>query len=503
MRAERPPTEDRMQGTGTWLHRLASLLVAVSLIASAGLAAAAEQAGTKRQGLAHGIDRPWSGDLDGMLERRQVRLLVVPSKTFFFVDKGQQRGLSHDRGKAFEEALNRKLGKKGRSRVEVVFVPVSRDDLLPALIQGRGDIAAANLTITPERQAWVDFSAPLWSDVDEIVVTGPDSPPITSLDDLSGREIFVRLSSSYFQSLWHLNESFGRAGKAPVRVKPAPEQLEDEDLLEMVNAGLTPIAIVDRYKAEFWAQILPGLVLHPDVTVRSDADVAWAFRKGSPQLAAALDEFARSHGKGTLFGNAKFREYLKNVQYVKAATSREEIGKFLRTIQIFQTYADRYEFDWLLLAAQGYQESRLDQQVKSRVGALGVMQLMPATGKEMGVGDVRQIEANIHAGAKYMRKLIDDYFPDPELDDLNRCLFAFAGYNAGPNRIARLRVKAADRGLDPDVWFGNVEQVVAEEVGQEPVRYVANIFKYYIAYQLVVEQQAERERALRSAAPAP
>lgn len=491
-----------MECAGTWRSRAITVLAALCGVASAGLAVAAEESAKAPQGLEHGIDRPWSGDLDGMLERRIVRLLVVPSKTFFFVDKGQQRGLSHDRGKAFEETLNRNLG-KGKPRVEVVFVPVSRDDLLPALIQGRGDIAAANLTITPERQAWVDFSAPLWSDVDEIVITGPESPTIASLDDLAGKEVFVRLSSSYFQSLWHLNEWLGKAGKPPVRVKPAPEQLEDEDLLEMVNAGLIPIAIVDRYKAEFWAQILPDLVLHPDVTVRSDADIAWAFRKNSPQLAAALGEFARTHGKGTLFGNAKFREYLKNAGYVKAATSREEVGKFLRTIQIFQTYADRYDFDWLLLAAQGYQESRLDQGVKSRVGAVGVMQLMPATGKEMGVGDVRQIEPNIHAGAKYMRKLIDDYFPDPHLDDLNRTLFAFAGYNAGPNRIARLRVETAERGLDPDVWFGNVEQVVAEKVGQEPVRYVANIFKYYVAYQLVVEQQAERERALKASAPAP
>lgn len=477
-----------------WLPLSISLtLAAVAARAQApDVSEAADPDGPTR--IEHGIDRPWTGDLDAMVERRLIRMLVVPSRTFYFVDKGQQRGLSYDQGRAFEDELNKSLGKK-HLRVEVVFVPVARDDLLPALLQGRGDVAVASLTITPERQQWVDFSAPLWTDVDEIVVTGPASPAVAGLGDLSGQELFVRLSSSYFQSLWHLNEWFGQTGKPPVRVKPAPEQLEDEDLLEMVNAGLLPYAIVDDFKASFWAQVLPKLVLHPEVSVRSGGEVAWAFRKDSPQLKAAVDAFAARHGKGTLFGNTKFKEYLKSTKYVRDATSQEELAKLLRTIQFFQTYAAQYDFDWLMLAAQGYQESRLDQNVKSRVGAIGVMQIMPATGKELGVGDIRQTENNIHAGTKYMRQILDRYFSDAQFDELNRCLFAFASYNAGPARVAGLRREAERRGLDPNVWFGNVEQVAAEKIGQETVRYVGNIFKYYVAYQLVVEQQQERERA--------
>ncbi len=445
-------------------------------------------------GLEHGIQKPWTGDLDGMIERRRVRVLVVPSRTFYFVDKGAQRGLSYDAGKALEDDINRQLGKRVL-RVEVVFVPVKPDDLLPALLQGRGDIAAANLTVTPERQLWVDFSAPLWTGVDEVVVTGPASPPIQSLDDLAGQEIFVRLSSSYFQSLWHLNESFARSGKPPVVVKGAPEELEDEDILEMLNAGLVKLAVVDSHKAEFWAKIFPSIRLHPEVAVRKGGETAFAFRKNSPKLAEVVNDFARRHGKGTTFGNAKFREYLKSTKYVESAATQAELAKFLRTIHYFQKYAAQYEFDWLMLAAQGYQESRLDQNVKSPVGAVGVMQVMPATGKELGVGDIRQIEPNIHAGAKYLRTVMDHYFPDARFDPLDGCLFAFASYNAGPNRIAKLRKEAEKRGLDPNVWFDNVELVVAEKVGQETIRYVSNIYKYYVAYQLVVEAQTERERA--------
>ena len=446
------------------------------------------------------IRKPWTGDLDGMAKRRTIRMLVVDSKTFYFVDKGQQRGLSHDLGKAFEEELNRSLGKK-LMKVNVVFLPVSSEDLLPALLEGRGDIAAANLTITPERQQFVEFSEPLWTGVSEVVVTGPASPPIASSDDLAGQEIFVRLSSSYFQSLWHLNERFGKEGKAPVKVKAAPEQLEDEDVLEMLNSGLIRLAVVDSHKAEFWAQMFPNIRLHPEAAVRSGAEIGWAFRKQSPQLAAAVNAFARRHGKGTAFGNAKFKEYLRSTKYVKNAASPEELAKFLRTIQIFQRYAQQYDFDWLMLAAQGYQESRLDQSTKSRVGALGIMQVMPATGKELAVGDIRDLESNIHAGAKYMRTMMDKHFADAELDGLDRQLFAFAAYNAGPNKIAKLRKQAAAMGLDPNVWFDNVELVVAERIGRETVTYVSNIFKYYVAYKLVVDEQNERARAREQAPP--
>ena len=469
-------------------------LVALAALVAAGLAGAARG----EEALAPAAFQPFTGDYDAMVERRRIRVLVVPSRTFYFVDGGTQRGLAYDQGRAFEDQINKKRGKK-HMRVEVMFLPTSFDDLLPALIQGRGDIAIANLTVTPERKEWVDFSAPLWTGVDEIVVTGPGSPPIARVEDLAGQEIFVRLSSSYFQSLWALNLRFGEMGLPPVKVKPAPEQLQDEDLLEMVNAGLVPVVVVDSHKADFWAQILPAIQLHRDVKLREGAEIGWAFRKNSPQLRAAVDAFAKQHGKGTLFGNAKFREYLKNTEYVKNATSQAELVKLLKTIELFQRYADRYDFDWLMLAAQGYQESRLDQNVKSRVGAVGVMQVMPATGKELAVGDIRQIEPNIHAGAKYLRTLIDRYFADAKFDDVNRCLFAFASYNAGPARIAGLRREAEKRGLDSNVWFDSVERLAAEKIGQETVRYVANIYKYYVAYQLVVEQQRARDKALQEA----
>jgi membrane-bound lytic murein transglycosylase MltF len=443
--------------------------------------------------LAH-VETPWKGDLDQMIKRRRIRALVVYSKTFYFLDRGRQRGTTYDTMHAFEDQLNRRLG-TGHLKVQVIFIPVSRDELLPGLAQGRGDIAAANLTITDERRQLVDFSDPLATGVDEIVVTGPKSPPIASAQDLSGQEVFVRKSSSYYESLVSLNVELQKAGKPAVRLKLAPEALEDEDLLEMLNAGLIRLVVVDSHKAEFWAQIFANIHLHPEAAVRTDGDIAWAFRKESPKLKAAVNRFVATHKRGTSFGNQVFNRYLKSTKFVKNALDPAEIAKYERTVTLFRKYGDQYDFDWLMLTAQGYQESQLDNARRSRAGAVGVMQVLPKTGKEMQVGDVHQLDPNIHAGTKYLRFMRDRYFEDAPMDPIDKTLFAFASYNAGPAKIARLRKEAKASGLNPNVWFNNVERVVALRIGRETVTYVSNIFKYYVAYRLLEDERQERESA--------
>ncbi len=359
--------------------------------------------------------------------------------------------------------------------------------MLQALAAGKGDIAASNLTITEERQKLVDFSSPVYRNVSELVVSGPASPAVASVDELAGKEVFVRKSSSYYESLVALNRRFAAEKKPAVIIKEMPETLEDEDLIEMVNAGLIPLIVVDKHKADFWKQIFPKITVHDDVAVRSGGDIAWAIRKGSPQLKAALDDFATRHAKGTAQGNTILTRYLKNTKYVKNAASKSERKKFLALVQYFQKYGDKYHVDWLLMAAQGYQESQLNQAARSPVGAIGVMQVMPATGKELGVGDITKTEPNIHAGVKYMRWMIDKYYGNEPMTQLDKALFAFASYNAGAGRISQLRKEAAKRGLDPNVWFDNVEYVAAEKIGAETVTYVSNIYKYYIAYRLIME----------------
>ena len=442
----------------------------------------------------------WTDDFDGMKDRRLVRMLVAYSKTFYFIDKGTQRGSTYELGILLEKALN--AGTKDRARpIRVVFIPTSRDQLLPALAAGRGDIAAANLTITPERLELVDFSAPIAGDVSEILVTPAGTTAPASAEGLSGAKVHVRRSSSYYSSLVRLNTRLKALGKAPVEIVPADENLEDEDILEMVNAGLIPATIVDSHIATFWKQIFETIELHPDVRVREGGEVAWAIRKDSPQFKQVVDAFIAKNRKGSATGNDILNRYLKSTKWVKNATADADMKRLREVTNLFKKYSDQYGFDWLLVAAQGYQESGLDQSTRSRVGAIGVMQVMPATARDRNVNipNIHELEPNIHAGVKYLRFMVNEYFDEPGIDRVNRHLFAFASYNAGPNRIQRLRRVAADEGLDPNKWFNNVEVVVAREVGRETVQYVSNIYKYYLAYKLVVEQTREREAAKKSA----
>jgi membrane-bound lytic murein transglycosylase MltF len=208
-----------------------------------------------------------------------------------------------------------------------------------------------------------------------------------------------------------------------------------------------------------------------------------------------VNDWLRKHGKGDAFRNVIERRYLKSVTYAKNAAADAERRKFQAVVELFKKYGAQYKVDYLLMAAQGYQESTLDQNVKSPVGAIGVMQVMPPTGKELKVGDITQVDANIHAGVKYMRFMMDQYFADEPMDQLNKGLMTFASYNAGPGRVRQLRREAEKRGLDPNIWFGNVERVASERIGRETVTYVSNIYKYYITYRLLSAQRDRRAAA--------
>ncbi|RLA36902.1 MAG: lytic transglycosylase F [Gammaproteobacteria bacterium] len=437
---------------------------------------------------------PWSGDFDGMRERRVVRVLVVPNMTMWFYQDGKPKGVAYEALRTFEKILNKKYKPAQRHlKLFVVAIPTTRDQLIPKLLAGEADLAVASLTITPERLKKVDFSRPFMRNIEEIAVTGPAGPKLIKVEDLSGHEVFVRPSSSYHEHLVALNGRLEAAGLAPVKIKLAPEELEDEDLMEMVNAGLVGTVIVDDYKAELWAKVFKDLHLNPEVAINSDGQFGWMMRKESPLLKAEVDAFAKSHGQGTLFGNVVIKRYADSTRYIRNALRDSERRKFHATLDLFRRYADKYQVDHLLMMAQSYQESGLDHSVKSPVGAIGIMQVMPSTGAELQVGDISVLENNVHAGIKYMRFMVDRYYANEPMDETNKILFAFASYNAGPNRIARLRREAEKSGFDPNRWFGNVEVIAAKRVGSETVRYVSNIFKYYIAYRLLVEQQLQRE----------
>ncbi len=447
--------------------------------------------------------QPWTGDLGGMLERRMIRVLVVPSRTHYWLELGKHSGIEYELTSAFEQWLQKRhRGPSRHQKLRFVYIPTTVNRIIPDLLAGRGDIGAAMLTRTAERSRKIDFSAPYASGVREVVVTGPASAPLASLEDLSGQKVFVRRSSSYWTHLEALNERFRRSKRAQIDLIAVPEVLSDDEILEMVNAGLVPTTVVDLYEARIWRKAFTDLVVHEDMPVNEDGELAWMIRKGSPELSAALAEFMQKHRHGTSFGNTVERKYVGSASFVKRATSQENAARLQELRALFEKYAEQYSLDWVLLAAQAYQESRLDQRVRSPAGAVGIMQLMPATARPLGVGDISRVEPNIHAGAKYSRQLRDQYFSDAGIDELNKGLFTVAAYNAGPTRIEKLRKLTGERGLDPNVWFDNVEVLAAEKIGAETVGYVANIFKYYVGLKLAL-RQVEAGYRLREDATGP
>ena len=295
--------------------------------------------------------------------------------------------------------------------------------------------------------------------------------------------------STYYDNLQKVNVTLRQQGKPPILIEKADTNLGDEDLMEMVNAGIIPATVTITERATVWASVLPNITAHPDLVIASQQDLAWAMRKNNPELKAIVDEFAETHRMGTSFGNTLLRRYLQNTKWIKNPTTAAEIKKFNENIAFFKKYSAQYSMDYLLVVAQGYQESMLNQSARNG-GAVGIMQVKPAlaAAPPINVHNVTTAQNNIEAGVKMLHSIEDKYFSDPKIDPMNRLLLTFAAYNAGPTRIAALRRKAAAQGLDPNVWFGNVELMVAQSVGQVTVQYVSNIYKYYVAYKLVVQQ---------------
>jgi len=448
-------------------------------------------------------NKPWTGDFDQMLERRMIRVLAPYSRSLYFNDKGRERGLSADTVRDFERWINKKYATTlGKRPLTIYIIPTTRDKLLPEIVKGMGDVAIGNLTVTEERLKVADFVSPEGSrSMKELVVTGPQSPAIASVDDLSGKTVHVRKMSSYYESLEALNVRFKKEGKPAVKLVLVPDALEDEDMMEMLNAGLLELIVVDDWKARMWAQILPKLKVNEQAAVREGGRVGVAFRKGSPKLEAEMLDFYRSHIKKQGLAGYRMNQYMSRVKQIKNSTGTSEWKRFEQTLALFEKYGQKYNFDPLMLAAQGYQESQLNQDAKSPVGAIGVMQVMPATGQELKVGDINVIEPNIHAGAKYMDQLMTKYFSDANFTENNRTLFAFASYNCGPGNISKMRKEAEKQGLDPNKWFNNVEIVTAQKIGMETTTYVRNIYKYYVAYKLLLEAQEVQRKAREQVAP--
>lgn len=425
-------------------------------------------------------------------ENLPIRVLVSYNRTNFFLVDGAMRGMEHDLMQAYRDFLAKRYKKRA---LHMVFVAVPFERLIPSLLEGKGDVIAAGMSTTDRRRKKVDFSRPYRTGINEVVVGAPDASPVDTIDDLSGRHVMVLSGSSYVEHLSELNTRLAATGRRPVRMELADTHLVTEDLLEMAERSMIEYTIADSHLAEIWKTALPDIRIFDEAPLHTGTSLAWAVRPGNPKLRESLDRFAKTVREGTLFGNMTFNRYFENSDWVKNPHSLGDREKMDELMTLFRKYGEMYDIDWLKLGALAYQESRLEMDTRSHRGAVGIMQVLPATatGKAVNVKDYKTLEGNIHAGTKYLRYLMDNYFEDaaPEA----RVDFALAAYNAGPRRVRSLRKTAREMGLDPDRWFGNVEYAAYRKVGSETPTYVANVQMYYAAFKSIYRTQVERMEA--------
>ena len=327
-----------------------------------------------------------------MIARRYIRVLVPYSKTYYYVEGMKRYGLAYELLNLFEKDLNRQL-KFNPAKVRVIFIPVSREHIMPLLEDGHADMIASGFTITPEREKLIDFSSPTVTGIKDIVVGGPSAPSIKSIADLAGQHVFVRENSSYQASLIRLNDSFRRTGLKPMQIEFTGPYLEAEDILEMVNEGLIPFTIISEDLGTLWSSVYKNLKVYTKIAVDSNVSYGWAFRKNSPKLKAVVNKFIPTIKKGSMIGNMLYDKYLKNKERLRNAQSKEALADLNHFRNLFIKYGDTYSLDWLLLSAQAFQESQLKQETVSHAGAVGVMQVLPSTAANppISIPDIKKV----------------------------------------------------------------------------------------------------------------
>lgn len=433
---------------------------------------------------------PYFGDLPELESKGVIRVLVAADLGFYYVEDGKPKGILAELLYHFEKQL-----KQRSSYFNLQVIPVHRDELIPSLEKGYGDLIVANLTITDSRDQLIDFSLPVLKDVRELLVTNKSIPPLQNLTEMSGKEVWVRASSSYFESLQALNHQLDSQGFPPVIVRFVEETLQDIELIELVNQGHIQATVLDSHKTELWLKVMDNIQVHDALPLRSNGQIAWAMREQSPKLEAFVNQYLKTSRSGTLLGNVIYGKYLDNTRWLKKILNPNHINRLESLSGIFSQYSMQYNFDPLMMSAQGFQESGLDQSKVSHKGAVGVMQVLPSTAKDPNVNipDIYQVDNNIHAGVKYMRFLKDRYFSDETISPDNQVYFSLAAYNAGPANIRKMRRLASQQGYDPNKWFKNVEIITRRHIGREPVHYVANINRYFVIYKQLESLKSIRE----------
>ena len=414
------------------------------------------------------------------LQQGKIRLAVPYDPTIYVSSKNKPLGLAVPIAQNFGEWLSKKYQKP----IRVELVPEPTGKLIDPLDTGEADIAMGYLGDYAKRLKSNQYTSVFHAEHQkQVLVSSQNAQPIRSVEDLSGKIVCLGRQTRS-AAIKKLNEDLVQKGLRPVILYQDRMALDDEEMLQMVNDGLIEYVLAVKWRTDLWKPYLTKAKINQDIEFDIKGNIGWAIRSADKTLQDDIEAFSSSNLNDEAilkFGKTDF-DSRKNA--LKDPISKEEWSRFTSMRPLFEKYGDQYDLSPLLLASFGFQETMLNQSLISPTGAIGVMQLTPATGGAMGVGNIHELEANIHAGAKYLNQLASQNFKNEGLNKSNLALFAIASYNMGPANIIRARKEAQARGFNPDEWFLNVEMVAAELFSNEPVEYVRNVYKYYLVYQL-------------------
>lgn len=426
-------------------------------------------------------------DLDAILERRFLRVLTVPRPS----DEGRVGSGSADDYsivRAFTDYLNARYA-PGEFELPIAFVLIRVDEseLMPGLRAGRGDLIAAPRSALQGRLG-TDEGALLEPLLEEVLIENARARAITSLEDLSGRPVAVRRHSVHHVALSSLDEGIVRSGRAPVRIIAVDPEVETEDLVALVATGYFQYALTDSAVARSIAATSPMLRISAGLPLGVASELAFETLPSAPKLTGELGDFLDRYRHGSLPAEIGVRRHVGRSDALRDRPEPAASPSLSRYDDHFKRFADRYGFDWRLLASIACQESRFRQAVTNRWGATGLFQVKPVTAREPYIG-IPEIAGranaanNVHAGVRYLNWIKERYFdPVEEMHERDRIRMALAAYNAGPRTLLRAQRLATQMGLDPTRWFRNVELAMLAMDKQEPVKYVSEINQRYLSY---------------------
>lgn len=418
-------------------------------------------------------------DLQQIRSSKVLRVLVNQSRNSSGEIKGEPVGIEYYRLRGLEHYLNARAGDGQQIRLKII--PRAKEQLLGALQRGEGDLAAPGELLDPAVTGGVNSSAPVLDDVPLLLVGRKGERSYTRAEQLSGRTVALTSASAAGAVIQQLNQQLALRKRSPIKIEWVDSTLAVEDVLEMVQAGIYPLTMVERPIAQRWARVMPNLRLDNRVQLGQAQAMRWYVRRDATLLLATVDRFLQGY-RAPENQDAAFERIYRRQYRVHNPLARKDRQRLNALRPVLQKHGEAQQIDWLNLAALAFKESTLNPAARGSGGAHGLMQITPSAAQRVGVSDTGSVDGNVQASARYLALIRRKFFASPKINERERMAFVLAAYNLGPERVQAMRAEARKRGLNGNQWFFQTERIAMEQVGMGPVNFVNSVNKYFLAF---------------------